>query len=100
MINTICKQGELLQLNNDINIFDNESKIKRIAKELYEIPSNEHVEEAFEATKELMDTLQLQSQNREDKIQLAKKRMQSGYYNRKDVLAKIAKKLLDEFDLE
>jgi hypothetical protein len=87
-------------LDNGVNIYNYSTNISRIAAELYKIPSQKQSEKAFNATKELMKSMNLESQNREDKIKLAKERIRTGYYNRKDVKAKIANEILKEFDLD
>ncbi|MBN2013465.1 hypothetical protein JW960_29310 [candidate division KSB1 bacterium] len=87
-------------MDNGTKIYRHSTKISRIAAELYEATTPDKVEDAFQATKELMGNMKLHSQLREDKIKLARERIRSGYYNRKDVMAKIASEILKEFDLE
>jgi hypothetical protein len=86
-------------LENGTKIYSSSTKISRIAAELLEkIPSEKH-DEAFQATKELMGRMKLNSHKRDEKMKLARERIRSGFYNRKDVMAKIANEILKEFDL-
>ena len=87
-------------MENGTKIYRHSTNISRIAAELYEATPPEKLADAFQATKELMGHMKLHSQMREDKIKLARERIRSGYYNRKDVMAKIASLILREFDLE
>jgi hypothetical protein len=92
--------GEHTPLEHEIKIYRHSTKISRIAAELYEATPPDKIEEAFSATKELMGNMKLHSQLREEKLKLARERVRNGYYNRKDVMAKIASEILKEFDLE
>ncbi len=84
---------------NEAKIYRHSTNVSRIAAELYEGVPPEKAERAFHATKDLMNTMKLKSLLRQDKIELARERIRTGYYNRKDVLSKIANEILKDFDL-
>lgn len=87
-------------MENLLRLHGYDANISRIASELYNSPQKEKIEDAYKATKKLMNSLNIESQNRADKIELARERVRTGFYNNKEVLAKIANEILKEFELE
>ena len=70
----------------------NNRNINGLALALYEVPYYTKFNDAYEAAKQMINS---EDEIRRDKVKLAQERFRSGYYHKKEVLLKVADKILN-----
>lgn len=76
------------------------NNIKKLALALQDIELYKNYNDAYKAAKRLLSEMKPETPNRDDRIKLAKERIKSGYYNKKEILSQIADNLLKEFGFD
>ena len=81
--------------DNDRNIV-----IDKLALALQEIKPYKNHDNAYNTAKRLMNEMNSEKEIRKDKVNLARQRIKSRFYFKREVLSKIADNILKEFGLD
>ncbi len=90
----IFKQG-----NDSVDKKDNEN-VKKLALALNELKKYENYDDAYDTAKKMLDDVNSEQKIRMDKVNLAKKRIKSRFYFKKEIVEKMVDNLLREIGLE